>query len=621
MGMTSEEPITHLRWFEELLRAHGVEDPAAQVMVMTLPGSFLDHFAQEREAPRLDIQLDGRSHIAGRMSAPSTRVFLLPAALGLPGRLQEVLSRCQTETAMRPGMPENERRRLVETDPFVSLAAWLSVQVDHGRDMLVLDLPRRWAALAPWVEQVVEESLGKEDRGLLVFYDQDVGSASSWPDRFCILQVDEGSGSNLAGRPRAVLHLDSTDDSVSRIAACARCFAGWNLTVALVAYLQDITFAGQPAVEHYKAYARGLRDAAGELPYPTEDVASTATGRLKLFSGAAPVPAMDGRPRDAASILAAVATSLEDSGRLGYFDLTVNGDSAGPLWEAAQRAGRRFGNRVLGRPTKVRAGPRDYHSTEQSETAGPPDLLSLQGACARSRGRDGGPVRCPLPPCPGPRNDLRNAGCGAAGPPRDGAPGGSRGGTGRAARRGNRVLDEPLHKKLEPRRHISIRLGPPDWQTSRRDHGAIVPNRELGRQAEHIHDVFRDHFWGRTDIDPDRRFVRRRLLEVGELTVQQARRHEVVTASSHAPADRLIGAGQEDEDDAPAWAVDQVPVRALQGRTSDDPALPLIKSFVHPIGDSNQPPRAIVVSQRMPRAHLLDVRWRVQGVAFFEQPA
>jgi hypothetical protein len=378
MGMTSEEPITHLRWFEELLRAHGVEDPAAQVMVMTLPGSFLDHFAQEREAPRLDIQLDGRSHIAGRMSAPSTRVFLLPAALGLPGRLQEVLSRCQTETAMRPGMPENERRRLVETDPFVSLAAWLSVQVDHGRDMLVLDLPRRWAALAPWVEQVVEESLGKEDRGLLVFYDQDVGSASSWPDRFCILQVDEGSGSNLAGRPRAVLHLDSTDDSVSRIAACARCFAGWNLTVALVAYLQDITFAGQPAVEHYKAYARGLRDAAGELPYPTEDVASTATGRLKLFSGAAPVPAMDGRPRDAASILAAVATSLEDSGRLGYFDLTVNGDSAGPLWEAAQRAGRRFGNRVLGRPTKVRAGPRDYHSTEQSETAGPPDLLSLR---------------------------------------------------------------------------------------------------------------------------------------------------------------------------------------------------------------------------------------------------
>jgi len=378
MGMTSEEPITHLRWFEELLRAHGVEDPAAQVMVMTLPGSFLDHFAQEREAPRLDIQLDGRSHIAGRMSAPSTRVFLLPAALGLPGRLQEVLSRCQTETAMRPGMPENERRRLVETDPFVSLAAWLSVQVDHGRDMLVLDLPRRWAALAPWVEQVVEESLGKEDRGLLVFYDQDVGSASSWPDRFCILQVDEGSGTNMAGRPRAVLHLDSTDDSVSRIAACARCFAGWNLTVALVAYLQDITFAGQPAVEHYKAYARGLRDAAGELPYPTEDVASTATGRLKLFSGAAPVPAMDGRPRDAASILAAVATSLEDSGRLGYFDLTVNGDSAGPLWEAAQRAGRRFGNRVLGRPTKVRAGPRDYHSTEQSETAGPPDLLSLR---------------------------------------------------------------------------------------------------------------------------------------------------------------------------------------------------------------------------------------------------
>ncbi len=375
MGMTSEEPITHLRWFDELLRRQVVQRPAEHVMVMTLPGSFLDRFAAETGAPRVDVQLDGRSHIAGRMSAPSTRVFLLPAALAATGRVSEILRLCQAETRLRPGMSEGERRELIETDPFVRLAAWLSAQIDAGRDKVVLDLPTRWKALAPWVEQVVEESLGKDGRGLLVFHDQDLRFAAAWPDSFSILQIDEGSGAELPDRPRAVMKLDR-DASV--LATSARFFAGWNLAVSLIGYLQGITFAGQPAVELYKSYARRLRDAPGALPYPTDDLALTETGRLELFSGAAPVPDLDGERPDAGTILAAVIRSLESEGRLGYFDLTVNGDSAGPLWDAARLAGTTFGNRILERLTKVRAGPRDYHSTEQSETAGPSDLLSLR---------------------------------------------------------------------------------------------------------------------------------------------------------------------------------------------------------------------------------------------------
>lgn len=378
MGMTSEEPITHLRWFDQLLRSHNVREPADHVMVMTLPGSYLDSFAAESGATRIDVQLDAKSHIAGRMSAPSTRVFLLPAALAAGGRLREVLASCQADFQLQPGMTEDERNQFVEMDPFVRLAAWLSGQIDGGRDMVVIDLPARWRPLAPWIEQVVEESLGKEGRGLLVFYDQDLRAAAPWPDRFSILRVDEGSRTELSGRPRAELHLGSADDPVASLSVCARCFAGWDLAVALVGYLQGITFAGQPAVEHYKAYARALRDAPGALPYPAEEVAATRSGRLELSFGASTVPQTNRDRVDAATVLAAVVRSLEDQGRLGYFDLTLNGDSEGSLWEAGHRAGYHFGNQVLNRPTKVRVGPRDYHSTEQSETAGPPDLLSLR---------------------------------------------------------------------------------------------------------------------------------------------------------------------------------------------------------------------------------------------------
>ena len=355
MGMTSEEPITHLRWFEGLLRAHGIEKPADHLLVMTLPGSLLDRFAEERNVRRETIQVDGRSHTPGRMSAPSTRVFLVPAALALAGGVRQVLDRCQAEFQLRQTMSADERIAVIKMDPFVWLAAWLSANIANGRDMVVLDLPERWAPLAPWVEQVVEESLGKEGRGLLVFYDQDLTSAARWPDRFTVLRVDEGSGTDVPGRPQAVLQLDTKADALSRLAVCARFFSGWNLTVALVGYLQAITFAGQPAVEGYKTYARQLRDAPGELPYPKD----------RLSSG-------DG------AVLAATVRSFDAEHELAYFDLTVNGDPAGSLWETAQRVGMRFGNSVLQRPAKIRSGPRDYHSTEQSATAGPPGLLSLR---------------------------------------------------------------------------------------------------------------------------------------------------------------------------------------------------------------------------------------------------
>src|SRR6266851_5979494 len=137
MGMTSEEPITHLRWFEGLLRAHGVDDTAQHMMVMTLPGSFLDQFAQEKGAPRVDIQLDGESHTPGRMSAPSTRVFLLPAALGLPGRLHEIMRRLNEETTLQPGIVEDTRssgwRRGFRTRWTMDETCWCSTCLGDGR--------------------------------------------------------------------------------------------------------------------------------------------------------------------------------------------------------------------------------------------------------------------------------------------------------------------------------------------------------------------------------------------------------------------------------------------------------------------------------------------------------
>ncbi|HXM57490.1 MAG TPA: hypothetical protein VOB72_18980 [Candidatus Dormibacteraeota bacterium] len=351
MGMTSEEPVTHLEWLDALLRVRGVADVGRRLIVMTLPGSSLDRFASERGVRRLDLQLDGQSHTPGRMSAPATRVFLLPAALALPvGGLGEVLARCQAEHRLSRSLDAAERDAVAAGDPFVRLAAWLHAQMGEGRDMLVLDLPDRWRPLAPWVEQVVEESLGKGDRGLLVFHGQE--AVEGWADRHAVLRFDEGGGLVPGGAPVAVLRLAVGGG----LAGAARFFVGWELTVALVGYLDGITFAGQPAVEAYKRHARELRLSEGPLPYPPDAVDA---------AGLAPV-------------LAGTARAALASGRLAYLDLTVNADAGGGAWDAARGEALRLGNRVLRRPVKLRWGPQDYHSTEQSETDGPPGVLSVR---------------------------------------------------------------------------------------------------------------------------------------------------------------------------------------------------------------------------------------------------
>jgi glucose-6-phosphate isomerase len=360
MGMTSEEPVTHLEWFDALLRERRVGAPDRHVVVMTLPGSSLDEFASARGMRRVDLQLDGESHTPGRMSAPATRVFLLPAALALGGRgLRGVLERCQDEARLSRGLDAAARDALVARDPFVRLAAWLDAQLAAGRDMLLLDLPERWRSLGPWVEQVVEESLGKGGRGLLVFCGQDLDAASSWPDRHAVLRVDEGAGVATT-RPTATLRLDASAGVAGRLAVAARFFLGWELAVALVGTLQGITFAGQPAVESYKRHARELRLADGPLPEPQADLA---------------IP--DGRA-DPAAVLASAVRAAREGGGPAYLDLTINADPDEPAWGAVRAEALRLGNRVLGVPVKLRWGPRDYHSTEQSETDGPPGLLSLR---------------------------------------------------------------------------------------------------------------------------------------------------------------------------------------------------------------------------------------------------
>ena len=400
MGMTSEEPITHLAWFDALLKEHGVPDAGSHIQVMTLPDSYLDQFARPRGSRMVPIQLDAENHTPGRMSAPATRVFIRPiallmAALGVQNGVRNVLSRGQSLYELSHTASDADRRALVERDPFIRLAAWLSARAESaaGAPKLLVLVPPKWEGFVPWLEQLVEESLGKGGKGFLVFYGQ--SPDATYGDDCAVLRIHVDHfpepPTSPSGLPVLDLHVPATSgDPLPRqcagLGGLTALFLGFKKTVAAYAYLQEIVFAGQPAVEAYKKYARDLREAPGPVNLDTGAAGDTG-GKWKIerdgltldYSSLASLGYIEDRPyEDLADAFAAALVSARVGSSLRYLDFTWNGELTPKVRAVLDRAKDRLANQTLGIPAKVRTGPSDYHSTEQGETDGPDELISLR---------------------------------------------------------------------------------------------------------------------------------------------------------------------------------------------------------------------------------------------------
>ncbi len=400
MGMTSEEPITHLTWFADLLTQAQLPQ-AEHLMVMTLPGSYLDQFAQERSAPSLPLQPDRGTGTGGRMSAPATRVFLLPVALAFahtpsaPGRLRAILRRAWEMHNLELASAQPAEH------PFVQLAVAMSDASQDGVCLLLAAMPPGWDALIPWLEQLMEESLGKGGKGVVVFEDQPIpvhsrgggGVDEGWgplrsPSSQNVLTVRvtstqeiAGSQTTQPGSPDFILsqpYLATADDS-ERLAALAANFMGWQLSMALFGYLHDITFAGQPAVENYKARARVLRMQENPLSVLQDWGAQYSDGVLTLYGPQGTFfQVQDDKKHEMAHTLAKALRDAYTGGRLAYLDGTINGEASPAFQAMFGQYLRRIGNELFGVPVKLRRAPADYHSTEQSEMDGPSSLVSLR---------------------------------------------------------------------------------------------------------------------------------------------------------------------------------------------------------------------------------------------------
>ena len=351
LGVTSEEPATHLSWFLGLLAAAGL--PAARhAVVLTVPGSRLgDAAVREGIEPR-PVSLGNRGGLPGRMSAPGTSVFLLPVALraGTGVRLSEVLAQAWSAHDLAGTVEDPER------SPYVRLAVEIAAR-SPGR--LMLELPPEWAAMHVWIEQLVEQTLGKDGKGVVVLAPQRLNRAAvGYRDDDLVVATARSDGG---------LPVPLPDSSLDPHAALAAAMLGWQLVAALLGCWAGTNIVDEPAVEDYKSRARALRGEADVLARAVDEGAVdwTACG-----------------PDGLEPLVEALVTAAVER-RLSYLDVTVNGELDPTSRSGVVRPLRRLGNDLLGVPVKLRRAPAAYHISEQCQLDGPPGVVSLR-AVARS---------------------------------------------------------------------------------------------------------------------------------------------------------------------------------------------------------------------------------------------
>ncbi len=241
--------------FELLLDRLG---PAARsaALAITDPGSALEERARAAGA----TVVYGHADIGGRFSVLSAYGLAPATVAGIDVAPLLRSARSMAAACRRAGADS-------ESNPGVELGLLLAAAHDCGRDKLHLHAPEACATMDRWVEQLIAESLGKEDL-LLLPVDADGVPEASNPDRLdIVLGSESGHGGPVSPPPPAcpVVRIDA-----ELPADLGGEFVRWQFGVAAAGALLGANPFDQPDVESSKVVTRRYveRMKAGDAPAP-----------------------------------------------------------------------------------------------------------------------------------------------------------------------------------------------------------------------------------------------------------------------------------------------------------------------------------------------------------------
>ncbi|RSK47121.1 glucose-6-phosphate isomerase [Hymenobacter rigui] len=359
---TTAEPLAFGDYFYARLKELKGEKAGENFVAITDPGSKFVTQATNEGYRRIFLNF---AEVGGRFSALSY-FGLVPAALyGID--INTLLERAIA--MMRATGSEGD----VAHNPGLELGVALGVLAQQGRDKLTLVVPENLTDLGLWLEQLIAESTGKEDKGILPVAGDPLGTPEVYgPDRVFVYvgyenQPDEENRRKVAALEAAghpvvtILMRDALDLGAE--------FFRWEVATAVASAVLEINPFDQPNVQAAKTATDQLMKVVverGSLPQTSAPVL-TENGLSYYTSGA-------GSTATAADVL---KSFFGQAGTDNFLCIQAYLMET-PALNAELDELRRLVQQRLHIATASGYGPRFLHSTGQYHKGGPNTGLFLQ---------------------------------------------------------------------------------------------------------------------------------------------------------------------------------------------------------------------------------------------------
>jgi len=346
---TTVEPLSLYAIFRAWMETE-LERPTAgkHFIAITDPGTPLEKLRQ-REVMR--VALSAPATVGGRFSALSM-FGLAPAALSGMDLEALVSSAQDMEEACRLPADEN---------PAGQLAAFIVDAYEEGRDKLTLACSSAYESFALWIEQLVAESTGKNETGVVPVIDYAPALPLTYGSDRAVVVIRGHDDHELASWATQVsaVHplLEMVLDNPLGIGGL---FVQWEYAVALAGHLLGINPFDEPNVAEAKETTMRVLQGAATVPPASADIGGTWVTYAGGLDGSAAPTTLDEAVRPFVSSMGdrdygAVLAYVPDEERF-----------VRPLRTAVTRLAA-----ATGRPIALEIGPRYLHSTGQLHKGGP----------------------------------------------------------------------------------------------------------------------------------------------------------------------------------------------------------------------------------------------------------
>ncbi len=340
------ETLSFFKYYYNLVASKVTRENAGKHFIaITDPGSKLEKLAEQYQFRETFLN---DPNIGGRYSALSF-FGLVPAAM-MGVNLQTLLKRAlAAEEACSASIHP------IEENMGAALGVLMGEAALMGRDKVTFILPQTIARFGDWVEQLIAESTGKENKGIIPIAGEKIGPPSVYGDDRLFIQVsmeknnpDEPAVDALASAGHPIIRLRIVDPYDLGILMVLFEFA-----TAVAGIIMDIHPFDQPDVEAAKVLAqKAVAAYQSEGRLPSEKAQATDGGIIVL------------EPATGKTVSEAVTTfldSIKSGDYVGLHAYVMPSDAVDRALDSFRLAVRKRTRAA----TTVGYGPRFLHSTGQ----------------------------------------------------------------------------------------------------------------------------------------------------------------------------------------------------------------------------------------------------------------